>query len=184
MCVGKPPSCRSACAGTRRGGWHVQALGAAFSAALAPFLFPLYAPIWPLPLGGEAGAAGRGAGGRATQAANPLHLPRHLRVWSNSAIAATAFLALYALYMAYQVLARQIQHPGAGVYHLAVLRRPSSMPEAHLPAEKGPVCAPYKEGGPKSRRTRSLRGSARKPTRQEVGAPPPPHNPGALGRCL
>ena len=184
MCVGKPPSCRSACAGTRRGGWHGQALGAAFSAALAPFLFPLYAPIWPLPLGGEAGAAGRGAGGRATQAANPLHLPRHLSGLANCSIAATAFLALYALYMAYQVLARPIQHPGAGVYHLAVLRRPSAMPVEHLPAEKGPVCAPYKEGGPKSRRTRSLRGSARKPTRQEVGAPPPSHNPGALGRCL
>ena len=41
----------------------------------SPFM-PLFL-IWPLPLGGEAGAAGRGAGGRATQAANPnpLHLP-------------------------------------------------------------------------------------------------------------
>ena len=64
-------------------------------------------------------------------------------------------------------------------YHLVVLCRPSAMPVAHLWSEKGPVCAPYKEGGPKSRPTRSPRGSARKPTRQEVGAPPPSHNAGA-----
>ena len=179
MCEGKPPPCRSACAGTRRGGWHVQALGAAFSAALAPFLFPLHAPIWPLPLGGEAGAAGRGAGGRATQAANPLHLPRHLSGSAYCSIEATAFLALYALYMAWQVLARLSQHAAAVKCHFGVLRRPSAMPVEHLPAEKGPVCAPYKEGGPKSRPTRSPRGSARKPTRQEVGAPPPSHNAGA-----
>ena len=66
-----------ALAGAGLSAWALGAAldGAAFSAALAPFLFPLYAPIWPLPLGREAGAAGRGAGGRATQAANPLHLP-------------------------------------------------------------------------------------------------------------
>ena len=147
MCVGKPPSCRSACAGTRRGGWHVQALGAAFSAALAPFLFPLYAPIWPLPLGGEAGAAGRGAGGRATQAANPLHLPELFSSSAYCSIEATAIVALYALCVACQVLARPSQHAAAVKCHLVVLRRPSAMPVEHLPAEKGPVCAPYKEGG-------------------------------------
>ena len=105
----------------------------------------------------------------------------HCSDTASQTIEATAFLALDALYMAWQVLARLSQHAAAVKCHLAVLRRPSAMPEAHLPAEKGPVCAPYKEGGPKSRPTRSLRGSARKPTSQEVGAPPPPHNAGASG---
>ena len=144
----------------------------------SPFM-PLFGPCLS---GGRPAQLGAGRGDGLRRRQTPSICQGTRRVWSNSAIAATAFLALYALCVACQVLARPSQHAAAGKCHFGVLRRPSAMPVEHVPAEKGPVCAPYKEGDPKSRRARSLTGSARKQTRQEVGAPPPPHSAGALGR--
>ena len=149
------------------------------------FFSPFMPPFGPCLSGGEPAqlGAGRGDGLRRRQTPSICLEPRGFEPFCHyCSIEATAFLALYALCVAYQVLARLSQHAGAGVYHFGVLRRPSAMPVEHVPAEKGPVCAPYKEGDPKSRRARSLTGSARKQTRQEVGAPPPPHSAGALGR--
>ena len=147
----------------------------------SPFM-PLFGPC---PSGGRPAqlGAGRGDGLRRRQTPSITRLAIAIAsLRGNCSVEATAILALYALCVACQVLARPSQHAAAVKCHFGVLRRPSAMPVEHLPAEKGPVCAPYKEGGPKSRPTRSPRGSARKPTRQEVGAPPPPHNAGALGR--
>ena len=181
MRVGKPPSCRSARVGTRRGGRHLAPLS---RPPWRVFFSPFIASFGPCLLGGRPGqpGAGRGrryAGGKPPPSASDQPSASGLR--GNCSIGATAILALYALCVAWQVLARPSQHAAAVKCHFGVLRRPSAMPVEHLPAEKGPVCAPYKEGGPKSRPTRSPRGSARKPTRQEVGAPPPADNPGASG---
>ena len=67
--AGVPPLVATQRDSERSRAWEVdlrfsrwQAPGAAFPPALARFLFPLYCHLRPLPSGGEAGAAGRGAG--------------------------------------------------------------------------------------------------------------------------
>ena len=179
MRVGKPPSCRSARVGTRRGGRHLAPLS---RPPWRVFFSPFIASFGPCLLGGRPGhpGAGRGrryAGGKPPPSASDQ--PSPLSASGYCSLEATADQPIYTHLTASETRHRRSQHTGRVHRHPAVPRRPSAMPVEHLPAEKGPVCAPYKEGGPKSRPTRSPRGSARKPTRQEVGAPPPSHNAGA-----
>ena len=151
--VGKPPSCRSARVGTRRGGRHLAPLS---RPPWRVFFSPFIASFGPCLLEGRPGqpGAGRGrryrryAGGKPPPSASDQPSASWLRGYCS--IGGNRLLPIYAQLRASETRWWRSQHTGRVHRHSAVPRRPSAMPVEHLPAEKGPVCAPYKEGGPKT----------------------------------
>ena len=131
--VGKPPSCRSARVGTRRGGRHLAPLS---RPPWRVFFSPFIASFGPCLLGGRPGKPGAGRGRRYAGGKPP---PSALAVDCQGycSIEATAFVPIYAQLRASETRRWRSQHTGRVHRHSAVPRRPSAMSKAHLPAEDG-----------------------------------------------